>query len=198
MRCKQGSDETRSVWFEDGMNRRSLALLVLLPALVCCGPAVLPPVDPAFGLETAAPVVATIPPPAPPTAASSTPLSVAAPEPVIAPPEPVAAPARKGTDVAKKTELLGKIASRNGADLVVDSDASLAPGSKGELYARFAQQLGPMLATGWLGIAAVTVVEAKGGKLHLTIDAEKSIILLNGKKVDHFGRGAEVKLEPGP
>jgi hypothetical protein len=75
------------------------------------------------------------------------------------------------------------------------SDAPPA-GSKGQLYVHFEQDL-PLLGhtTGWLGVADVTVKDAKNGSVTLTIDAEKSNITVNGKKVDHFKKGNQLKLE---
>ena len=70
------------------------------------------------------------------------------------------------------------------------------PGTKATLYLHFEQQLGPLRTTGWLGIAEVTVKETKGSKVYLNLVAEKSTIVLNGKKVNHFVAGNSVKLEP--
>jgi len=36
---------------------------------------------------------------------------------------------------------------------------------------------------------------AKNGKIRLDLVAEKSIIMVNGKKVDHFTSGNDIKLE---
>jgi hypothetical protein len=93
----------------------------------------------------------------------------------------------------------GSIASRKGSLLVVTTAAGAkAPvvGAKGSLFRYFEQQVGPFNTTGWLGIADVTVKGAKDGRLELTIDAEKSDIVVNGKKVNHFEAGIRVKLEP--
>src|SRR5262249_37395355 len=94
------------------------------------------------------------------------------------------------------TELEGTLVSRNGSLLVIDA-AGAAPssGAKGVLYRYFEQEIGPLHTSGWLGIADVTVKDAKGSKIRLNLVAEKSIIMLNGKKVNHFESGNKVKLE---
>jgi hypothetical protein len=87
--------------------------------------------------------------------------------------------------------------SRNGNDITIEAEAEPLPavGAKGSLLKRFEQQLGPIKATGWLGIADVTVKKAFGRRLVLTMTAEKSSIVVNGEKVDHFTSGSQVKLE---
>lgn len=94
----------------------------------------------------------------------------------------------------------GKLVSRVGSTIVIDlgrasSGAAPSAGQKGVLYRFFEQDIGPIHTTGWLGIADVTVKDVKGSKIRLDLVAEKSVIMLNGKKVNHFESGNQVKLE---
>ncbi len=98
--------------------------------------------------------------------------------------------------VARAASVEGTLVARQGKILTIDATAASAPaGAKGVLYRRFGEQLGGFSLTGWLAIADVKVKEFKDGKLVLTIEAEKSDIRVNGKKVDHFQAGTKVKLE---
>lgn len=100
------------------------------------------------------------------------------------------------TSAAKSYDLEGKLTSRTGSILVIEvPGASPTPGTKGVLYRHFEQDIGPLHTTGWLAIADVTVKDSKDGKIRLDLVAEKSTILLNGKKVDHFKSGNVIKLE---
>ncbi|NUQ74403.1 MAG: hypothetical protein HUU21_12675 [Polyangiaceae bacterium] len=161
--------------------------------LGCGGSDALPPEDP-VSVDTS-PQTVTAPPapaPEPPDARAETP-----------PPAPPPAEPVKTAEVAPPPPAVvvveGTIASRSGALLVVTPAAgSKGPpvGSKGNLFRYFEQQVGPFNTTGWLGIADVTVKGVKEGRLELTIDAEKSEIVVNGRKVNHFEAGNRVKLEP--
>jgi hypothetical protein len=130
---------------------------------------------------------------APPASQSETPAASPTPEPAKTA-EPAAPPP---SVVGSQVE--GTIASRKGTVLVINTTgggSAPAAGSKWSLFRYFEQKVGPFNTTGWLGIADVTVKGANGGRLELTIDAEKSEIMVNGKKVNHFAAGIRVKLEP--
>ena len=156
-----------------------------------------------MSVDTSPPAPDAKPSPAPEASAAA---PQAEPPPEVAPSEPLkpaepvkpAEPAKPASPTSTGGEVEGTIASRNGSVLVVTPAAgakSPAAGAKGNLFRFFEQQLGPFNTTGWLGIADVTVKGAKAGRLELTIDAEKSEIVVNGKKVNHFEAGNRVKLE---
>lgn len=97
---------------------------------------------------------------------------------------------------AAPSSIEGTLVSKTGSLIVIDvPDAAPSPGVKGTLYRQFSQQIGPVQASGWLGIADVTVKDVSGGKIRLTMNAEKSTIMVDGKKVNHFTSGTRVKLE---
>jgi hypothetical protein len=138
------------------------------------------------------------------------------PEPELAPepaPEPVEEPAveeapatvpEQGGAAMAQTEaeipLEGTIASRKGRIVAIDIDHPDPPAkdSTGVLYKFFDKQLGPFSASGWLGIANVTVTASSQSSLKLRIDEELSVMKVNGKKVNHFVKGTAVKMEIGP
>lgn len=93
----------------------------------------------------------------------------------------------------------GKLVSKVGSVLVIQV-AGKAPsaGTKCVLYRHFEQDIGPIRTSGWLGIADVTVKEVKGSSIKLDMVAEKSIIMVNGKKMNHFEAGNLIKLEISP
>lgn len=70
-----------------------------------------------------------------------------------------------------------------------------AVGAKGKLYKFFEADV-PILGhtTGWLEIGEVTVSKIGKDEVTLTIDKEKSQVVMNGKKVEGFQKGAKVKL----
>lgn len=157
------------------------------------------------GGDIPAPEAPTEPPPAavPAPAPSAAPAAATAePEAAAKPPEPPAKaeppppPPEKAAPPPEAPAMEGKLASRAGKAVVIEASGAPAAGAKGKLYTHFEQDL-PLLGhtSGWLGIADVTVKGAKAGKITLTIDAETSNIKVNGKKVDHFKKGNQVKLE---
>lgn len=124
-------------------------------------------------------------PPAPPVAAE---LPVAA--------EPVEAdPAMAQPEAVIPLE--GVLVSRKGKKVVIEVDHPDPPpaGEKAVLYKWFEKQIGPFASSGWLGIADVTITKVHEGKLTLKITEELSKIVVDGKKVNHFKKGAKVKLE---
>ncbi len=145
-----------------------------------------------------APETAEAPPPPPPTNLMHgnpppVPQQVAT-APVENPPPPKADPP------PKPAELTGKLLSRAGSDVVLElaADTPVEVGKKGSLSRFFEQQLGPIATSGWLGIADVTVKKVDKNKVTVTINAEKSNIVLNGKKVNHFTAGQKIKLDLAP
>lgn len=173
------------------MNRTFLSCIAVFLTLAGCGSAPPPPPD--------APPEVTVPPPS----AAPTPAAEAKPEPPPAPTSEPSAAARVEPPPAEAKaapEITGTIVSRKGTELTVDVAASPPPaaGVKGVLSRHFEQQLGPLSTSGWLVIADVVVKKASGGKVVLTIAEEKSTILVNGKKVDHFKGGTPIKIEIGP
>jgi len=112
------------------------------------------------------------------------------------PAEAKPADATASKEPAEPVSMEGKLVSRTGAILVIDvAGASPSPGAKGVLYRHFEQDIGPLHTSGWLGIADVTVKDVKGSKISLNLVAEKSIIMVNGKKTNHFQAGNQVKLD---
>ena len=138
-------------------------------------------------MPAAAPVASVVP-------AASAPASDPAPAASAA---PAAAPELEGTLKARKGNEL--TLHFDGADRpTVGAKASLAkffqskPGEKSPLGA-----LGGLLGgtlTGWMEIADVTVKSVSGGDAVVTIDAEKSNVVVNGKPVNQFTPGAKVRL----
>jgi hypothetical protein len=90
----------------------------------------------------------------------------------------------------------GKLLGRAGSTLTVElaSTGGIAKGTRGTLQKRFQRQLGSITASGWLQIATVTVVGMKGSVAQLRIDEESSVIIENGRKVNHFTPGSQVQL----
>jgi len=95
-------------------------------------------------------------------------------------------------------EVLGKITAFK-ANLVTialkEKDKDKGPDAKTEceLYKRFETKLGMLKASGWLDIAKA-VVEVAGSVLKVKIIEQKSKMKVNGKPVNHFKPGTEVKL----
>lgn len=201
------------------MPRLGLVVCILsmtLGALVGCGGSA-PPEDPA-SVDTSAPVAPGEPssagdaskPSGEPSGTGATPAPSSEKEgqKPASPPEPAreaepaapppSSPAAPAAPALTGGGVEGTIAARKGPVLVINTSKSPAPGagSKGSLFLYFEQKVGPFNTSGWLGIADVTVKTANEGRLELTIDAEKSVIVVDGKKVDHFAPGNRVKLEP--
>lgn len=199
------------------MPRLGLVVCILsmtLGSLVGCGGSDLPPPEDPASVDTSAPVAPGEPssagdaskPSGEPSGAGAVPAPPSEKEgqKPAAPPEPAgeaepAAPPTSSPAASAPTGggVEGTIASRKGSVVVINTSKSSAPGagSKGSLFRYFEQKVGPFNTSGWLGIADVTVKTANEGRLELTIDAEKSVIVVDGKKVDHFAAGNRVKLE---
>jgi hypothetical protein len=97
---------------------------------------------------------------------------------------------------AEDQQLTGKIVRRAGKTLTV-APAAGSPdptvGAEGSLAKPFSPALGKLKISGWLEIARVSV-KANGKSLTLTILEERSKMTVNGKPVNHFKPGTEVKL----
>lgn len=91
-------------------------------------------------------------------------------------------------------EVLGKITAHK-ANLVTIAIKEKGPEAKTEceLFKRFETKLGALKASGWLDIAKVSV-EIAGSVLKVRIIEQKSKMKVNGKPVNHFKPGTEVKL----
>ena len=99
----------------------------------------------------------------------------------------VATPAEAG-------EALGKITAFK-ANVVTIAIKDSGPDAKTEceLFKRFETKLGALKASGWLDIAKV-VVEVAGSVMKVKVVEQKSKMKVNGKPVNHFKAGTEVKL----
>lgn len=153
------------------MRTRTAASLTIAAALclsaVGCGEAYIPPPDP----PPPPPPAAEPPPPAPPPPPTAAPAPAPTPEPSAAP-AAASAPAAKTPEAPAKAAaqpvtpaIEGTLASRAGKTVVIDAPGSPTAGAKGALYVHFEQDL-PLLGktTGWLGVADVTVKDAKGAR----------------------------------
>lgn len=188
------------------MNRfRAAGALCGLFSAVACG-ATPPPESPSEPVPAAEIVPVPVPASAPEAAEGP---AGAAPAPGADAEEPAAAEeaeaagptsgaSRAGVGTGAAKEVVGTLVSRRGDELTVELSDAPKVGGKAVLYKRFEQEIGPIKATGWLAIADVTVKKVDGRKVVLAISAEKSNIVVNGKKLDHFTSGAEVKLDASP
>ncbi len=95
---------------------------------------------------------------------------------------------------AHASEVLGKITAFK-AGIVTLSVSDKGPEAKTEceLFKRFETKLGGFKASGWLDIAKV-VVEVAGSVMKVKIVEQKSKMKVNGKPVNHFKPGTEIKL----
>jgi hypothetical protein len=96
---------------------------------------------------------------------------------------------------------MGTLAAKVGAEVTLrTSDAKGAvAGQKGHLHRRLDVHTGSINISGvWLGIADVTVKSAAADRVVLVVNAEKSILTINGKKVEAFVAGAQLKLDLAP
>jgi uncharacterized Zn-binding protein involved in type VI secretion len=105
-------------------------------------------------------------------------------------------------------EFEGKLVSRTGKALKVrlNAGASPTPGALAEVLRYFESKpgeasplgvLGGLLGgtiSGWVVIAGAKVDKVDNDTVTLTISEERSTIMINGKKVNHFAPGARMKL----
>ncbi|MEJ7729576.1 MAG: hypothetical protein WKG00_10195 [Polyangiaceae bacterium] len=98
----------------------------------------------------------------------------------------------------------GEITARQGATLRVKlSGAAPAVGARGRLLGTLGEDtkriagsiFGGALVGGWVTIAQVEVTKVDRDQAALTILKEESVVMKNGKKVDHFKIGEKVRLE---
>lgn len=93
-------------------------------------------------------------------------------------------------------EMEGKILSRHGNTVQVSLTSSCPNSLSGQyrLEKYFTQEILGSQATGWLTIGSISLVSCQNGKLTLNVNEEKSEILVNGEKIDHFKAGNIVKV----
>jgi len=93
-------------------------------------------------------------------------------------------------------ELLGEIQGKKGKMVTVKVYVPSPPpaGSPCTVYKYFEKKLGSFQTSGWLEIAAATVKKGEGKKLILELVEELGVIVVNGKKVNHFKTGTKVKV----
>lgn len=70
-------------------------------------------------------------------------------------------------------------------------------GTECEMSKQFEQKLGNMTMNGWLGVAKVKILTADDKLIRVELLEEKSEILVNGEKVNHFLPGKVMKLDWG-
>lgn len=94
-------------------------------------------------------------------------------------------------------EIEGLIYAREGDIVkVVSEDSPLPPaGMQGEFLKHFEEKLGKMTMNGWLNVGVLEIVSVEGQNMKLRIIEEKSEILVDGEKVDHFKVGKRVKFQ---
>lgn len=94
----------------------------------------------------------------------------------------------KATENAEGT---GKLLSRVGPTITIKLNGPLPPPkATGEL----SKMSDMVLFKGWLTIAKVTVKDAGANGVVLTMTEERSVATVNGKKVNHFTPGTEIRL----
>lgn len=102
----------------------------------------------------------------------------------------------EGTVATQKSSYVGKVIARKGKNVSLKLEGSNLPsvGSEGSLLKFFQKKLGPFSTRGWLNVAGVKVKSAKGSKVRVRILEERSKIVVNGKRVNHFKKGTAIKL----
>lgn len=68
-------------------------------------------------------------------------------------------------------------------------------GTVADMSKYFEEKMGNMNMSGWLGVARVEFIPTSRQNIEIKILEEKSDILVNGEKVDHFKVGKRMKLE---
>ena len=181
--------------------RRFFDTLALLLAAAAAGCSATPPADYPPAAEPAIAEVAPALAAAPETTPGGDPSAASGDVDDAAEDGPAAAPAKragKAEPAQAAAEITGTLVARSGKDVTVELTAAPPVGAKGSLLKRFEQEIGSIKATGWLAIADVSVKKVDGRTVVLAIEAEKSDIVFNGKKLDHYTSGAQVKLELAP
>jgi hypothetical protein len=117
-----------------------------------------------------------------------------------APADPSSASSGSGASppsaVGPAREHAGTLQSRTLNRLVIALTDTTAPrvGATGELSKRVATNIGGLSITAWLTIAKVTVEKVAGKLVTVRIDETTSQINVNGKPLDHFTAGSELRL----
>lgn len=106
--------------------------------------------------------------------------------PLIAADEPAAA----------SREFFGTVTARTGATVRLRLETHPGPpaGTVVDLSAFFRKAIMGMQTTGWLLAAKARVHHTAGDAMTLVIVEEKSVMTVNGKKVDHLPAGTRVKI----
>jgi hypothetical protein len=112
------------------------------------------------------------------------------------------APATAGSQKAglPSAELLGEIQGKKGKVVTVKVYVPAAPaaGSPCAVYKYVEKKLGSFQTSGWLEIASARVKKGEGKKLVLDLVEELGVIVVGGKKVNHFKTGTKVKVACTP
>jgi hypothetical protein len=122
----------------------------------------------------------------------------------VAPSAYVAAPApRAAAGDAPEAEapaalsVSGTIRSRKGRAVAVSLEGEAVPaaGDRGRLYKYFEKEIAGFRTSGWIDVATVEVESVGAGTAELRVVEEHSEIVVNGRRVDHFARGAKIRLD---
>jgi WD40 repeat protein len=89
------------------------------------------------------------------------------------------------------------LSRRSGNQLVLATQGApaWAVGDKAELSKKIDKQLGGLSFSAWLTVADVTVTAVGGQSMTVVVTANKSVITMNGKPVDHFTPGSKLRLK---
>lgn len=100
---------------------------------------------------------------------------------------------------AQSGSLEGRILSHKGNVVEIIptsfSGADYQTGTIADMSKHFEEKMGNMTMQGWLVVGKVEFIPTARQNLEVKILEEKSEILVNGEKVDHFKPGKTVKLE---
>ena len=93
-------------------------------------------------------------------------------------------------------EFEGTVLSVKGKIVAIKLDAPAALFTKQavEVYKFFNENILGMQSSGWLLAAEAKVVSIKENEVSLEITAEKSNMVINGKKIQHLKKDARIKL----
>jgi hypothetical protein len=100
---------------------------------------------------------------------------------------------------AQSGSLEGTIIGRKGNIISIKPDHFTGTdpqlGTVGDMSKYFDEKMGQMTMSGWMGVAKVEFVPTSHQNTDIKILEEKSEILVNGEKVDHFKLGKRIKIE---
>lgn len=99
-------------------------------------------------------------------------------------------------EVKREGQAEGVVDSKKGTTVVMAQKGGDAPtvGQAGELFRQVDQNI-PFIGGSWALVAIVSVDKLDKGKVHVTVKEEKSQVTINGKKLDHFSKGANLRLK---